>query len=175
MTGGAGALCAACGTAAFDAESPLLNEHCPKDAGPDANACARCIESNCCIPEAACGTQCLDYIGCMAEYGDYQKCQSEYPSGFLPGEQIHACITIYCPTDRECSESPGLLLECILQECPIEYADIVETEVGASYWECLVAVGDAPTCLGEYPEVGDAAQAINACIASECAIPLTCP
>jgi len=174
-TDGAGALCAACGTPVVASESPLLNEHCPADAGPDASACARCIDENCCLPQAACGEDCREYIACMAEYADYQKCMTEYPGGFLPGEQIHGCITIYCPTDRECSESPGALLECILQECPVEYADLIETEEGASYWECLSTTVDAPSCLAEYPEAGAPANAMNACVQNVCDFPIEGP
>jgi hypothetical protein len=177
-TEGAGALCAACGTTAADAESPLLNEHCSADAGPDASTCTRCIQDNCCVPHVACGTECKDFVACMGQYEDYQKCKSDYPSGFLPGEQDHACVQIYCVAEGLCVLSgpqPTPLAQCIIQECAVQYAEIVETEDGASYWECIAASFDAPNCLAEYPQVGEPADALNACIQSECDFPLACP
>lgn len=175
-TTGAGALCAACGTAATGAESPILKQHCSADAGPDAasDPCQRCIDEKCCETQSACDADCLDYTACMAKYDDYAMCKSAHPKGFLTAEQLHACITIACFTLPRCvTLSP--LFACIVQECPIEYADLVATDIGASYWECLAVMLDGPGCLAQYPRAAKAAEAIDTCVQSECEIGLSGP
>src|ERR1700733_2961348 len=95
---GAGALCAPCGTSATADLSPLLKQQCSGKASPDASACEQCVARYCCDTHAACGAQCSDYIDCLSKNETYEVCKSKYPSGFLPGEQDRACISVRCYT-----------------------------------------------------------------------------
>ncbi len=166
---GQGLLCGACPADAGEELNPLLRNVCPRvdDAG---SACADCPATHCCQTYAACDQNCLGFTGCISDGGFYLDCDKQFPGGRVAAEAREVCYEIFCCNAAACATC-GLqdpCNQCVLQECPAEYANFRATEAGSLYNECAAETMDGAACLAKYPEAQSVFTAFQLCVYQNC-------
>jgi hypothetical protein len=109
----------------------ILQQTCAPSTAAD--ACERCVESNCCETDAACAGDpvCVEYVSCLgacltdgqSPYHCADSCEKEVPGGLAMYAPHYACAENRCLAPGVCSNKPpGACEQCLNERCGVAIA-----------------------------------------------------